>query len=227
MVLRTLTEDEQSARASALADARARRSKSAVWPRKKPRAATPRNSRNSRSVRPPRLARKPRKNAIAPMRKRRRRLNARPRSVSVKPRRNPQHPLLQHPPQRLPPVRLQLGPALPERVPQLPAPVPRLLELAQQPERRLGLQPVAADGSDEDEAPRMVRRPGGGPARPVIAPKPTHKPGPAKERGRLTLSTALNADDVRERSIASFRRRTQRLKGPCLERTEGKARFAK
>src|SRR6202043_3075900 len=31
--------------------------------------------------------------------------------------------------------------------------------------------------------------------------------------GRLTLVTALNADDVRERSIASFRRRTQRLKG--------------
>jgi translation initiation factor IF-2 len=72
---------------------------------------------------------------------------------------------------------------------------------------------VAADGSDDDEAPRMVRRPGGGPARPVIAAKPAAKPGPAKQRGRLTLSTALNADDVRERSIASFRRRTQRLKG--------------
>jgi translation initiation factor IF-2 len=72
---------------------------------------------------------------------------------------------------------------------------------------------VAADGSDDDEAPRMVRRPGGGPARPVVAPKPAAKPGPAKQRGRLTLSTALNADDVRERSIASFRRRTQRLKG--------------
>ncbi len=72
---------------------------------------------------------------------------------------------------------------------------------------------VAADGSDDDEAPRMVRRPGGGVARPVIAPKPTAKPAPAKQRGRLTLSTALNADDVRERSIASFRRRTQRLKG--------------
>ncbi|MGL4558820.1 MAG: translation initiation factor IF-2, partial [Afipia sp.] len=72
---------------------------------------------------------------------------------------------------------------------------------------------VAADGSDDDEAPRMVRRPGGGPARPVVAAKPAAKPGPAKQRGRLTLSTALNADDVRERSIASFRRRTQRLKG--------------
>src|ERR1700753_3292354 len=72
---------------------------------------------------------------------------------------------------------------------------------------------VAADGSDEDEGPRPVRRPGGGPARPATAPKTTAKPAPQKQRGRLTLVTALNADDVRERSIASFRRRTQRLKG--------------
>jgi translation initiation factor IF-2 len=70
---------------------------------------------------------------------------------------------------------------------------------------------VAADASDEDEGPRQVRR--GAPGRPVVAPKPTAKPAPQKQRGRLTLVTALNADDVRERSIASFRRRTQRLKG--------------
>ena len=72
---------------------------------------------------------------------------------------------------------------------------------------------VASDGSDEDEGPRQIRRGPGGVARPVMAPKPTAKPAPAKQRGRLTLVTALNADDVRERSIASFRRRTQRLKG--------------
>ncbi|KRR00708.1 translation initiation factor IF-2 [Bradyrhizobium valentinum] len=72
---------------------------------------------------------------------------------------------------------------------------------------------VAADGSDEDEGPRQVRRGPGGAMRPAVPPKTTHKPGPQKERGRLTLVTALNADDVRERSIASFRRRTQRLKG--------------
>jgi translation initiation factor IF-2 len=70
---------------------------------------------------------------------------------------------------------------------------------------------IAADISDEDEGPRQVRR--GGPGRPATAPKTTAKPAPQKQRGRLTLVTALNADDVRERSIASFRRRTQRLKG--------------
>ena len=47
----------------------------------------------------------------------------------------------------------------------------------------------------------------------MTPPKTTAKPAPQKQRGRLTLVTALNADDVRERSIASFRRRTQRLKG--------------
>ncbi|MEA2920537.1 MAG: translation initiation factor [Bradyrhizobium sp.] len=72
---------------------------------------------------------------------------------------------------------------------------------------------VAADASDEDEGPRQIRRGPGGVARPVAAPKTTAKPAPQKQRGRLTLVTALNADDVRERSIASFRRRTQRLKG--------------
>src|SRR5712664_3437833 len=72
---------------------------------------------------------------------------------------------------------------------------------------------VAADITDEDEGPRQIRRGPGGVVRPAAAPKTTAKPAPARQRGRLTLVTALNADDVRERSIASFRRRTQRLKG--------------
>jgi translation initiation factor IF-2 len=63
---------------------------------------------------------------------------------------------------------------------------------------------------EEEEAPRVVRRPGGGAPRPVPAPKPSRS-GPQKQRGRLTLVTAFNADEVRERSVASFRRRTQRL----------------
>src|SRR5476651_695720 len=72
---------------------------------------------------------------------------------------------------------------------------------------------VAADITDEDEGPRQIRRGPGGVVRPATPPKTTAKPAPAKQRGRLTLVTALTADDVRERSIASFRRRTQRLKG--------------
>jgi translation initiation factor IF-2 len=66
---------------------------------------------------------------------------------------------------------------------------------------------------EEDEAPRVSRRPGGGAARPVAARPAAPRASAEKQRGRLTLVTALRADEVRERSVASFRRRTQRLKG--------------
>jgi translation initiation factor IF-2 len=68
--------------------------------------------------------------------------------------------------------------------------------------------------AEEDEAPRTTRRGGpGGAARPAPAPKPVRGGGGEKRRGRLTLVTALNADEVRERSVASFRRRVQRMSG--------------
>jgi translation initiation factor IF-2 len=65
---------------------------------------------------------------------------------------------------------------------------------------------------DDDEAPRPRRGSGAGAARPAPAPKPA-RPGAQKSRGRLTLVTALNTDEVRERSVASFRRRVQRMTG--------------
>src|SRR5262245_59325645 len=66
--------------------------------------------------------------------------------------------------------------------------------------------------ADEEETPRPARR-GPGAARPApAAPKPA-RGGSERRRGRLTLVTALTADEERERSVASFRRRTQRLKG--------------
>src|SRR5579859_5978317 len=59
--------------------------------------------------------------------------------------------------------------------------------------------PGIAAEAEEDEGPRQVRRGPGGAVRPAAAPKTTHKPGPQKQRGRLTVVTALTADDVRER----------------------------
>ena len=76
----------------------------------------------------------------------------------------------------------------------------------------------------DDEAPRVSRRPGGGAGRPVAVRPAAPRAAPPKERGRLTLVTALRADEVRERSVASFRRRTQRMKGHVAEQKEKLAR---
>ena len=59
--------------------------------------------------------------------------------------------------------------------------------------------------------------------RPAPAPKPTRTVG-EKRRGRLTVVTALSADEVRERSVASFRRRVQRMTG---HRDEPKEKIAR
>src|ERR1700722_190595 len=71
-----------------------------------------------------------------------------------------------------------------------------------------GARPALEADGDEDPRPRR----GGGAVRPAPAPKPTRSVG-EKRRGRLTVVTALTADEVRERSVASFRRRVQRISG--------------
>ena len=83
--------------------------------------------------------------------------------------------------------------------------------------KRLGEDEIKRPGgrmaleAEDDDGPRVSRRPGA--ARPAATPRPAPRGGAEKQRGRLTLVTALRADEVRERSVASFRRRTQRLKG--------------
>jgi translation initiation factor IF-2 len=68
--------------------------------------------------------------------------------------------------------------------------------------------------AEEDDRRPVRRGPGGAPARPVTPPKPTRPAaGPEKSRGRLTVVTAQSGDDERQRSVASFRRRTQRMSG--------------
>jgi translation initiation factor IF-2 len=68
---------------------------------------------------------------------------------------------------------------------------------------------IAPEAEDDDRRP--VRRGVGAPR--VPTPVKTPRAGAPKQRGRLTLVTALSADEVRERSVASFRRRTQRMTG--------------
>lgn len=192
VVLRTLTEDERSARASALADAKVRD----VEERRLAEEEARRRSSKEGIEQAEREAAEARRKAEEDRHrqeeeaKRKAELEAKKRfgEAEVKTATTTAAP----------------APATAAR------PAARPTASAVPPARAPG---VAADGSDEDEGPRQVRRGPGGVMRPAVPPKTTHKPGPQKDRGRLTLVTALNADEVRERSIASFRRRTQRLKG--------------
>ncbi len=76
----------------------------------------------------------------------------------------------------------------------------------------------AATPAEEEEAKRIIRRPGM-PTKVVLPPRPT-RTGPQKDRGRLTVASATGEQDERTRSVASFRRRTQRLKGHVAEQKD-------
>ncbi len=104
------------------------------------------------------------------------------------------------------------------------APATTAAPAAPSPLKSASTAPRPALEAEEEEAPRTARRgPGGAPARPAPAPKPA-RPGEEKRRGRLTVVTALSADEVRERSVAAFRRRTQRRTGHRDEQKEKIAR---
>lgn len=78
-----------------------------------------------------------------------------------------------------------------------------------------GLTPVARPAAaEEEEAPHVVRRPGM-PTK-VVVPRPV-KGAEQKSRGRLTVANVTGEEDERTRSVAAFRRRTQRLKGHVNE----------
>ncbi|MFZ0205918.1 MAG: translation initiation factor IF-2 [Roseiarcus sp.] len=75
--------------------------------------------------------------------------------------------------------------------------------------------PVRPAAVEADEVKRVIRRPAiSAPAGKVMLPtaRPT-RGSEQRNRGRLTVATATAADDERTRSVAAFRRRTQRLKG--------------
>jgi translation initiation factor IF-2 len=72
--------------------------------------------------------------------------------------------------------------------------------------------------AEEEEAKRIIRRPGL-PTKVVLPPKPT-RGGEQKNRGRLTVTSATAEEEDRMRSVASFRRRVQRLKGHAAQAKE-------
>ncbi|MCX8254675.1 MAG: translation initiation factor IF-2, partial [Beijerinckiaceae bacterium] len=87
------------------------------------------------------------------------------------------------------------------------------------------LTPAAPRPVEEEDGKRIIRRPGL-PTKVVMPARPSTRPsGPQKDRGRLTVASATgDAAEERTRSVASFRRRTQRLKGHQTEHKEKIAR---
>jgi translation initiation factor IF-2 len=201
VVLPTLTEDERSARASALADARLRdieerRIAEEEAKRRAVRESAEKAERDAAEAR--RKAEEDRHRADEEA-KRKAEQEAKKRfGEGEAPRPAPAAPAT--------------APAARPAAAAARTPAMAVAATARAPAMPSGRPPAAAAEAEEDEGPRQIRRGPGGAARPAPA-KTTHKPAPQKQRGRLTVVTALDADDVRERSIASFRRRTQRLKG--------------
>ena len=215
VVLRTLTEDERSARASALADAKLRE----VEERRQAEEEAQRRAVREAAERAEREAAEARRKAEDERHRHEDEAKRKAETEAKKRFGEGEQPASAARP-------ATAAPAVPAPRPGAPAARPGTTTTrpgtttarpatttAQRPGAPAGRGPAVAAEPDEDEAPRQIRRGPGGAARPAPPPKTTHKPGPQKERGRLTVVTALNADEVRERSIASFRRRTQRLKG--------------
>ena len=86
---------------------------------------------------------------------------------------------------------------------------------------RLAGKPVtpALVALDDEETKRVIRRPGM-PTKIVLPPARPAKGAEQKSRGRLTVSNASVEEEERVRSVASFRRRVQRLKGQGVQQKE-------
>ncbi|ACB25702.1 translation initiation factor IF-2 [Methylobacterium radiotolerans] len=70
----------------------------------------------------------------------------------------------------------------------------------------------AQTNEDESETKRVIRRPGM-PLKIIAPPKTPKSPGGDRNRGRLTIANATSGEEERTRSVASFRRRQQRMSG--------------
>jgi translation initiation factor IF-2 len=85
---------------------------------------------------------------------------------------------------------------------------------AEEAAKKLAPRAAPAEEDEDDKRPRSSVRPGGGVVkRRIEVPQPTRtKTDADRRRGKLTLTNAMSDDDGRSRSVAAFRRRTERLK---------------
>jgi translation initiation factor IF-2 len=218
VVLRTLTDDERDARARALTDARAREDEDRrrQGAEAKARAELADVERAEREAAEARKRDEETRLAREAEAKRRAEEEARRRlpAGAAAPQGQPQPQPEKEPPVSFAPTR---GSRPQQIVFNAPKPPPA-------PPARPTAQPAAASAAAPAGAPPAAG--GAAPAalaprlRTPLAPKlaaPAAKParGAEKQRGRLTVTSATASDDgdERTRSVAAFRRRTQRMKG--------------
>ncbi|MFL5109108.1 MAG: translation initiation factor IF-2 N-terminal domain-containing protein, partial [Microvirga sp.] len=226
MVLRTLSDSERDARANALADARVREEEDR------------RHAEEESKRRAEREARDARERAAAEARKRdeeerRHKEDERKRRAEDEARRR----LGEEPSRAAPPAARSFDSSRrPQNLNHMgrPAPTPPASPTAAataarpanaatpRPAGAAARAPAAAD--DEGNAKRIIRRPGM-PTKIITPPKTPKAPGGDRNRGRLTIATATGGEDERTRSVASFRRRMQRLTGH--RQTEQKEKLAR
>ncbi|MGJ0394273.1 MAG: translation initiation factor IF-2 [Methylocystis sp.] len=200
MVLRALTDEEREARARALVDARGREEEE----RRRAEAEAKARAERERAER-----------AAAESRKREeeerlaREAEAKRKAEEEGRRRLPQDQLAAQAPAAVAPGRPSAAPA-----PRAGAPTPRTAAPAARPA-------AARPGQAETPIKRPPARTIGG-FTPPAPPRPAPSRGGAmKDRGRLTVATATaGTDEERTRSVASFKRRQQRLFRGQVEQKE-------
>jgi translation initiation factor IF-2 len=217
VVLRTLTDDERDARARALTDARAREEEDRRRQEAEAKARAEREAREKAEREAAEARKREEETRLA------REAEAKRRAEDEARRRLPSAAA---PPPQAPPPQPETEPAVsfaptrgsrPQQIvfnTPKPPPAPPKSSPSAQP----AATPAAASASAAPSgaapaalAPR-IRTPLA-PKLAVPAPKPTR--GAEKQRGRLTVTNATASDDGEERtrSVAAFRRRTQRMKG--------------
>jgi translation initiation factor IF-2 len=194
VVLRSLTEEEREARSRALSGAHEReveeRRRAEIENREREEREA--REREERAAAEARKREEDARRLLEAESKRRSEQEARRRLSGGEPAPSPVNPV----PRKAPGVVAAAGPA--PNTPVGPAVA----------------RPVAVE---EEEAKRIIRR-SGMPTKVIVA-RPV-KGAEQKSRGRLTVASATGDEEERTRSIAAFRRRTQRLKGHVSEAKE-------
>ncbi|WP_029351548.1 translation initiation factor IF-2 [Bosea sp. 117] len=198
VVLRSLTEEEARARTAALQDARVREAEERARAEEEARRRAEREAREKieREAAEARKREEEARRAFEDEARRKSEQEARKRFGDDAPASAP----------------AAAAPAAPAGAPRAAQPAPSAPSSVGAPRVATPRGPGGMEAEDDERRP--VRRGPGGAARPAApAPKPTRPAGGEKNRGRLTLVTAQSSEEERQRSVASFRRRTQRMSG--------------